>query len=48
VEMQCHYFDLYSLFQNEGKSDLLASDGLHPNAKGHSLMYEFILGKLNR
>jgi lysophospholipase L1-like esterase len=41
--MQCEYIDLYSLFTAaENKEKYLCKDGLHPNAKGHELLYNSI------
>jgi len=46
-EMNCEYLDLYSPFMENNKEDFLCSDGLHPNACGHKLLYQKIKAKLS-
>lgn len=42
----CDYIDLFSVF--EPKLDqLLTSDGFHPNANGHQMIYQMVMKKLN-
>lgn len=37
---QVEHVDLFSLFSETQYQDLLTYDGIHPNAKGHALIYE--------
>jgi lysophospholipase L1-like esterase len=46
-DMSCGYVDLYSLFKEKNKEDYLSEDGLHPNSKGHYLIYQAIKEKLS-
>ena len=36
----CRILDLRSIFNNKSMTDLLGIDGMHPNAKGHTLIRE--------
>ena len=45
-EMNCEYLDLYACFADNNKQDYLCSDGVHPNLKGHKLLYQKIKQKL--
>jgi len=36
---QCEYLDIFSQFQEKNEVELLAEDGLHPNANGHDLIF---------
>ncbi len=46
-KMHCQFIDLYSIFSEAGnKEKYLSSDGLHPNAKGHELLYKNIKQQL--
>jgi len=47
VEFNCCYLDIYSLFTQNNKESLLSSDGIHPNAKGHELLYKAINNQLS-
>ncbi|MSR71130.1 MAG: SGNH/GDSL hydrolase family protein [Candidatus Taylorbacteria bacterium] len=43
IELNVHLIDTYSVFMKVGHEKLLASDdGLHPNERGHQLMFETI------
>ena len=41
-ENACFYLDIFSKFLLKGKENLLASDGVHPNSKGHKLIYRMV------
>jgi len=43
----CYYFDIYSLLCEKGKKEMLAEDGLHPNAHGHQIIYQAIKEELD-
>jgi len=45
-EMNCEHLDLYACFAENNKEDYLCSDGVHPNSKGHKLLYQKIKQKL--
>lgn len=47
VELHCEYLDIYSLFTENNKAHYLCSDGVHPNASGHALLYQIIKEKLS-
>ena len=46
-EMNCEYLDLYASFVEKNKEEYLSSDGVHPNSKGHKLLYQKIKQKLS-
>ncbi len=46
-EMNCGYLDLYASFTAHNKEQYLCSDGVHPNSKGHKLLYQKIKQKLS-
>jgi len=46
-EMNCEYLDLYASFAENNKEQYLSSDGVHPNSKGHKLLYQEIKQKLS-
>lgn len=46
-EMNCEYVDLYASFVEHNKEEYLCGDGLHPNSKGHELLYQKIKQKLS-
>jgi len=46
-EMNCEYLDLYASFVENNKEKYLCSDGVHPNSKGHKLLYQKIKQKLS-
>ncbi|NOQ80284.1 MAG: hypothetical protein GQ546_12895 [Gammaproteobacteria bacterium] len=46
-EMNCEYLDLYAAFVENDKEEYLSSDGVHPNSKGHKLLYQKIKQKLS-
>lgn len=45
-EVSCEYLDLYTTFVKKNKAEYLSSDGVHPNSKGHELLYQNIKQKL--
>lgn len=45
-ETDSSYLDIYAQFVLNDKADLLSSDGLHPNSKGHQLIYRMVKQKL--
>lgn len=46
-DMSCEYLDLYAPFVANNKEELLSDDGVHPNSKGHKLLYKKIIQKLS-
>ena len=46
-EINCEYLDLYTAFVKNNTEDFLSSDGVHPNSKGHELLYQKIKQKLS-
>lgn len=46
-EMNCQYLDLYASFIENNKQEYLSIDGVHPNSKGHKLLYQKIHQKLS-
>ena len=46
-ELNCEYLDLYASFVKNNKEEYLSSDGVHPNSKGHKLLYQKIKQKLS-
>ncbi len=40
------HVDVYDAYTKSSPKDLLSEDGLHPNAKGHELMYEMVSKEL--
>lgn len=44
--MQCDYLDLYTAFTDNNTDAYHCSDGVHPNTKGHELLYQMIRKKL--
>ncbi len=46
-EMNCDYLDVYTAFIDHGKEVCLSSDGVHPNSKGHKLLYQKIKQKIS-
>ncbi|MCU7800714.1 MAG: hypothetical protein KZQ70_11335 [gamma proteobacterium symbiont of Lucinoma myriamae] len=46
-EMNCEYLDFYTSFVENNKEEYLCSDGVHPNSKGHKLLYQKIQQKLS-
>lgn len=47
IEMNCEYLDIYTVFEEKNKENYLCSDGVHPNSKGHELLYHEIEVKLS-
>ncbi len=45
-EMMCEYLDVYTPFVEQNKEEHLSGDGLHPNSKGHKLLYQTIKQKI--
>ena len=52
-DMNCDFLDLYASFvernysDTRGKEEYLSGDGVHPNSKGHQLIYQKIKQKLS-
>lgn len=42
AEINCDFLDLYTLFNAGNKEELLSNDGVHPNSKGHWILYQRI------
>lgn len=40
------FIDLYPEFQQKGRDNLLAKDGVHPNTNGHQVIYDLVKRKL--
>ncbi|MCW8929195.1 MAG: GDSL-type esterase/lipase family protein [Gammaproteobacteria bacterium] len=45
-EVNCEYLNLYKIFTDDNKEQYLSNDGVHPNSKGHELLYNTIKEKL--
>ncbi len=39
-EMNVEVVDIYNVFIKKGSNELLCEDGLHPNTKGHEIIFE--------
>ena len=46
-EMKCEYLDVYTFFIELNKEDYLSSDGVHPNSKGHELLFQKLKQKIS-
>lgn len=46
-EMSSDSLDLYAFFIENSKEEYLSSDGVHPNSKGHQLIYQKVKQKLH-
>jgi len=42
------FIDVYSVFQKSDLGDYLSDDGLHPNDKGHEVIFEMVKGALEK
>ncbi len=45
-DMNCEYLDLYAPLVENNKEEYLSRDGLHPNSKGHQLLYQDVKNKI--